>query len=86
MAGSSQIGAGFGVGRGILGREKGRRERGRRKRKREERKREKENFRVCSGFQNPILYFPRFFRTKFYFCVFFIVFSIFNKYNAKINF
>ena len=38
------------------------------------------------GFSNPILYFLSIFRNKLHFCVFQIIFSIFNKYDAKLNF
>ena len=64
-----------GVGKRILGRERGRGKReGGKKRKRrdkEEKRERKGKFRVRSGFQNLILYFSQFFRTKFYFYVFF---------------
>ena len=84
------------IGGGIeKDRKKGRGERreegGRKEKKKEERKneRERENnefFFFCSTFQNPILYFSQFFGMKFHFCVFFIMFTIFNKYDTKLNF
>ena len=74
------------VGRRGSGREKGEERERKEKKRREKKKKRKEKFRVCSGFQNPNLYFSRFFGMKFCFCVFFIVFTIFNKYDTKMNF
>ena len=66
-------------------RERKRREREGGENEKEKGEREKK-FRIRSDFQNSILYFSRFFGTKFHFCLFFIVFTIFNKYDAKMNF
>ena len=70
-------------------RDEGRGERRERKKKRKRKRKKKEGkkyLRVCSGFQNPFLYHSRFFRTKFCFLCILIVFSIFNKYDPKLNF
>ena len=57
----------------------------REKKKREERKKEKD-FGFYSGFQNPNLYPFWIFGFQSCFCVILIVFSIFRKYDAKMNF
>ena len=56
------------------------------KRKKEERERERKIVSHFLGFRNLNLFFFRFFETKSYFCVFKIVFSIFNKYDTKMDF
>ena len=85
VAGSTPERKGENEGRGERKGEKRERER-ERVRGKKRRKEEKESFLGFSGFQNLNLYSFRFFGTKSHFHVFQLVFSIFNKYNTKINF
>ena len=57
-----------------------------RKRRKKKKRREKKIVWVCSGFQNSNLYPFHVFVLKFCFYIILVVFSIFNNYNAKINF